>query len=290
MSNLVAPSPEVLAERRRALRKQRRLRNLRRIWRGAAVAAMAGGAFWVLQHPFWLIQSDAQLQINGNTMLSDEAIKAKVPINYPQSLLDIEPEKLARALDTESPIEFARVDRHLFPPQVEITLQERRPVAITIPAHPGNSISEGDRTPTNFPGLIDQEGYWLAKPNAQALQPSFQAPSLRVRGYHRRYQSQWPSLYGTVQTSPVPIEEIDWRSPNNLILKTALGSVHLGVYAPQRLPQQLQTLAQLQNLKTLPNSSQIEYIDLSNPEKPVLKVVPGTQMATPPPTPSSETP
>jgi len=37
MTNLATPSPEELSERRRSLRKQRRIRNLQNIWRVLAI-------------------------------------------------------------------------------------------------------------------------------------------------------------------------------------------------------------------------------------------------------------
>jgi cell division protein FtsQ len=210
-------------------------------------------------------------------MLSDTTIQSLVPLEYPQSLLEIEPENIVRSLTEHPPIMAAQVRRKLFPPGLDITLQERQPVAVTIPSR-GETADNPDAAPTpnHQPGFVDAEGYWIPQTSKQELDPNFQPPSLRVRGYHSRYQSQWPSLYAALQASPVAVTEIDWRSLNNLILNTDLGLIHCGVYTPDRFPQQLTTLEKLHDLKTLQPAPKIEYIDLSNPETPALKIVPGS--------------
>lgn len=74
--------------------------------------------------------------------------------------------------------------------------------------------------------------------------------------------------------------EIDCQNPANLILKTELGNVHLGVIGSQ-LPEQIKVLAQMRHLSAKLNSGQIEYIDLKNPEFPLVQMNQEDQKLTP---------
>lgn len=272
MTNLATPSPEELSDRRRSLRKQRRLRNLQNIWRVLAISGLAAGAVWLIRNPYWLLlRHSDQVTIEGNEMLSDAAVHELLALEYPQRIFDLQPEQLIERLLTQSPIAHAQVSRELFPPRLEIMLQERLPVAVTVPSRPGLTVVD-EPTPTSHPGLLDSEGYWMAQAVAVGLHEEFALPELQVRGFHPRYQSQWPQLYQAIQTSPVAVQAIDLRSPNNLILETAIGRVHLGIYDPRRLSEQLAILPRLRTLTGDPNAPAVDYIDLANPQVPAVKL------------------
>lgn len=282
MTRLASPSPEELSERRRTLKKQRRIRNLQHIWRILAISGLAASAVWLIRNPFWLLlQSPGQVLIEGNEMLSEQAVHELLELEYPQRIFDIEPEQVVQQLRTQSPIAYARVSRQLFPPRLEVTLKERMPVAVTVPSRPDSSAA-GEPTPITQAGLLDSAGYWMAQSDAAGLNTDFKLPTLKVRGFHPRYASQWPLLYEAVQGSAVEIQEIDLRSPNNLILQTAVGAVHLGVYDPRRLVEQLAILPQLEPLTNDPGAPAVDYIDLANPQVPAVK------LSQPPP--ATETP
>lgn len=283
MTNLATPSPEELSERRRSLRKQRRVRNLQNIWRVLAITGLAAGAVWLIRNPYWLLlRHSQQVIIEGNEMLSDAAVHELLALQYPQRIFDVQPEVIIEQLTTQSPIAYAQVSRELFPPRLEITVQERLPVAVTVPSRPG-SDSAGEPTPLTHPGLLDVEGYWLPQAAAVGLHEEFALPKLQVRGFHSRYQSHWPELYQAVIASQVEIQTIDLRSPNNLILETAIGPVHFGIYDPRRFAEQLAILPRLNNLTQDANAPTVDYIDLANPQVPAVKLSqpPAASEATP---------
>ena len=284
MTVLDNPSPEELSSRRHALKKQRRIRNLQTIWRVFAISGLATGSIWLISNPVWLmLRSRDQIVIEGNEILADAAIQDLIALDYPQPLLEIEPEDIAERLRTHSTIALAQVERQLFPPRLQITLQERQPVAVTIPSKPSTTaLTDTTQTPGNAPGLIDSEGYWMSQ-DGITLGDGFELPGLRILGFHQRYQSQWPELYQSIQSSPVKIIEIDWRSPTNLVLNTAIGRVHLGVYEAQRLRQQLAILPRFRSLSLDSQVPAIEFIDLSNPQSPAVKLAasPNSESNTP---------
>jgi len=273
MTNLATPFPEELSERRRSLRKQRRIRNFQNLWRVLAISGLAAGSFWLIRNPFWLLlRSSEQVIIEGNEMLADSAVHEVLALEYPQRIFDIEPEQLIEQLSTQGPIAHAQVSRQLFPPRVEITVQERLPVAVTVPSRPGSATTTEEPTPTTHAGLLDSEGHWMPQDPAMGLNREFKLPALRVRGFHPRYQVQWPQLYQAIQTSQINIQEVDWRSPNNLILQTELGNVHLGIYDARRFAEQRASLPRLRSLTSNPDAPAVDYIDLANPQVPAVKL------------------
>ncbi|WP_008307840.1 cell division protein FtsQ/DivIB [Leptolyngbya sp. PCC 6406] len=261
MSEFISLSPEELATRRRQLRQQRRLRGLQTLWRTTAVSGLAAGACWLLAQPFWLIQSPAQVVVQGNERLTDETIQTLLPLDYPQSLLALEPEAIADLLRSQSPITEATVVRHLLPPRLEVWVQERQLVAVTAPV----------LSAQQEPGLLDAMGNWLPQASFSAFVTDWPLPTLVVEGYTPVYEGQWRSLYAALQASPITVNRLDWRDPSNLILHTNQGIVHLGPYEAHQFAQQLKTLAQLRPLMESDQAPPQAYLDLSNPEQPVLQ-------------------
>jgi cell division protein FtsQ len=70
----------------------------------------------------------------------------------------------------------------------------------------------------------------------------------------------------------VQITQLDWHDPNNLILHTEIGLVHCGPYNKQ-FEQQLVAIDHLRNLNQYPEAQGIEYLDLSRPDSPYLKML-----------------
>ena len=102
------------------------------------------------------------------------------------------------------------------------------------------------------------------------LDDSLSLPSLKVLGMREQQRSQWSALYQSVQRTPISIYEIDWRDPSNLILETELGRVHFGPYS-DRLDGQLQVLDQLRELPQQIDMADVDYIDLRNPDSPLIQ-------------------
>jgi cell division protein FtsQ len=225
------------------------------------VAGLTAGACWLLTHPLWLIRSADQVVVEGNQLLGDEVIQTLLPLDYPQSVLAVNPHAIADQLLAQAPIAEASVIRHLLPPRLEIWVQERQPVAVTRPVATLNQPA----------GLMDAKGNWLPQDRFTAVDPDWPLPPLVLQGYSADYAFQWPEFYAILQASPVTVTAVDWRDPGNVILDTELGTVHGGAYTAQRLRQQLTTLAQLRSLLTSDQAPQVTYIDLSDPEAPVLQ-------------------
>jgi cell division protein FtsQ len=268
-------SRETLAERRRNLRRQRGWKVLRTIWRTLVVSAMAGGLLWSLTLRFWVLSAPDQVQIEGTKLLSPDTIRDLLALNYPLSLLQVEPQKLVHTLESSAPIAHAAVTREVVPPRLIVQVQERQPVAQAslapnaqpLPGQPVAS-SQGEAW-----GLLDERGFWIPLEQFTNLQSEEELPKLKVLGMRTEVRESWTYLYQQIQQSPIAITEVDWRDPNNLILQTELGTVHFGLYGAN-FGTQLQALDRLRNLPEHPQFKKMDYIDLRDPNSPYLHLTP----------------
>lgn len=266
MSSIDSVSQSELTKRRRILRTERRIKMFQAIWRTLAVSSLAGSLIWATTRPIWVLRESDQVIIEGNQLLSKQVIKSFLPLSYPQSLLRIQPEVIAHSLESQPTIADAIVTRQLFPPGITVQVKERIPVALAL-----TKTTKGT-TPTSkvLMGLLDETGV-LIPIQSYASPHRLKLPKLEVIGPLEQYRPYWTQLYQLVSRSPVQVIEIDCQDPANIILKTELGIVHLGSYSPQ-LATQLKVLDQMRRLSAQVNSSQIDYIDLKNPETPSVQM------------------
>lgn len=272
MTDFAPISKANLTDRRKWLRRQRRLRAWRSLWRSLLVSGLTIGAVWVTTLPIWVVRHPSQVTIEGNELLSAQTVQSLLPIAYPQSLLTLQPQTIAQRLETQAPIADATVTRHLFPPGLTVRIQERYPVAIAYPDRNVSRSSVAQPSVTSQVGLLDAEGTWMPLESYTALNQAFTMPTLKVIGMRGDYRAQWKELYDILLRSPVQVSEINWQDPGNLILTTELGVVHFGSYSP-RFAIQLRTLDQMRFLAEQTGSEQIIYIDLRNPAAPLLQTL-----------------
>lgn len=288
MTDISSVSQSELTDRRQTLRRHRRWRTLQTLWQILAMGSLAGGLIWGLSLLDWTLQDPGQVTIEGNEVLADNTIRSVLPIRYPQSLLTLQPQAIAHHLESEAPIADATVVRQLFPPRLIVRIQERYPVAIayladgtspsseratSVPPNSGqpNVGQPNTRQSSQQVALLDEEGAWIPYEQYVALKPTQGLPQLKILGMREEYRNQWSTLYQYVSRSPVKISQIDWRDPGNLILKTELGIVYFGAYS-DRFSGQLRILDQMRELPDQVSLDQIAYIDLRNPEVPLIEM------------------
>ncbi|MDX2271564.1 MAG: FtsQ-type POTRA domain-containing protein [Cyanobacteriota bacterium] len=266
---LTAPTREQLMQRRQQLRQQRRHRTLQGTWRVVSTVVLLGGLVQGIRQPYWQLQQANQIEIEGNQWLTDQQIRAQLPLSFPINVWQVQPQQIQQALLNQpeedpwqaSPIRQVSVRRQLFPPLVSLQIEERQPLA--------RSQVKG------VMGLVDGEGLWLSLKNYPTLAASRDLPSLTLLGWELHPPQQWASLLAALQTSSVKVEAVDWQSTEALYLLTELGKVYLGSLTPQ-LPQQLQALAQMRDLQRYCQCDprDIDYIDLSSPTVPTIQLTP----------------
>ncbi|WP_239121674.1 MULTISPECIES: FtsQ-type POTRA domain-containing protein [Spirulina sp. CCY15215] len=266
MTDMSSVSPTDLQNRRAQLKRRRQIRFWQGMWRSLSIVGLTAMIVWGVSLPDWTIDTPERVKIKGNKLLSITAIRSLLPLSYPQSILEIEPEKLSRAIEAKAPIAKATVIRRLLPPSLTIEVTERNPVAIALPAFSSPNSNNPEV------GIVDAQGFWIPKNSYADLENTLELPELIVIGLTEQFQPYWPEIYREVSRSGVKVFEIDLQSPNNLILKTELGNVHFGSYSSFHFRQQLLVLAKMRQLPDRIHTSQIDYIDLSNPDTPSVQL------------------
>jgi cell division protein FtsQ len=264
---LGVPSRDQLLQRRQQLRQRRRNQFVQGSWRIGMTLGVLAGLVLGLRQPYWQLQDPEQIRIVGNTLLSDEQIRAQVALDYPVSLWHVEPQAIEQALlqggsefsSSPAPIRLAHVQRQLIPAGLLIQVEERQPVA--------------RGTVDGVAGFIDQEGVWLSLQNYPDLTTSNTLPALSVIGWENHSPRDWATILQTVQSSPIQIHAIDWKPSGTLSLTTELGEVFLGSFSPQ-MQEQLKALEQMRDLKQYCrcDPKDIDYIDLSSPKVPTIQL------------------
>lgn len=276
MTSIISVSPTDLSQRRQNLRRQKRRQVVHQIWRTIALTSLASGLVWGAAQPVWVIHNPEQIAIEGNELLSDRAIRSLLSLTYPQSLLRIEPQAIAENLESEqSLIAKATVTRQLFPPGLTVQIQERLPVAIACQDVVCNVSAATKKAKTASPaavGLIDEKGAWMSLINYNNIEQSLPLPTLKIIGPYQQYLAYWSELYQVIHRSPVKVSQINCQNPDNLILKTEMGIVHIGPYSSQ-LPEQLNILDQMRRLSDKLKGRQIAYIDLRKPSSPAIQLL-----------------
>ncbi|MEM7555319.1 MAG: FtsQ-type POTRA domain-containing protein, partial [Cyanobacteria bacterium P01_A01_bin.84] len=291
MTEFASVSQVDLKERRKQLRRLRQMKIIQSIWRTLAVSSFAGGLLWVAVQPIWVLEAPKQIKISGNKFFSQERIRSQLMLSYPQSLWRIQPGRIEKSLLKQPFIAQAVVTRSLFPPKLIVQIQERKPVAITnsdplgvIPYGGGLATSTSINSKVNSNkhknqkqqqassvALIDADGVLIAVDKYTSLHPQAELPSLKVHGYTPKLRSQWIQIYQVLSQTSLKVMEINFQDSKNLILKTELGIVHFGV--PSSLfPKQIEVLLQMRQLPKKLNSTEIDYIDIKNPEQPLVQM------------------
>lgn len=279
MASFASVSETELGQRRQQLQRLRRARLATVVWQLLAASGMAGGLVWWIAQPTWLIARSEQVKVEGNHWLSDKAVRSLMPLSYPQSLWGIQPQALASKLEATGPIAKAKVTRNLFPPSLTVEVAERLPVAVAQPRVVTTAGSDKQKV-----GWLDARGGWMPFDsyttdqqsqsnyqgnNIQQTQSQHSLPSLKVIGDWEIYRAQWQEFYQGLSSLGLKVFEIDWQDPNNLILKTEIGTVHLGPHSSRTI-EQLKVLDRMRQLPKQLDASKIAYIDLKNPAFPVV--------------------
>ncbi|MGV2828607.1 cell division protein FtsQ/DivIB [Myxosarcina sp. GI1(2024)] len=223
----------------------------RSLWRSLVTIGCATSLSGIVASSYWQINGRAQVLIEGENLVSEAAIYALLDLTYPQFLGAVPSYELAQKLESIPAIAAARVSKQTIPPRLTISLQERVPVALALSA--------------GKVGFLDAEGTWIPPHFYKNLSTNFLLPQLKVINFHPQDRASWMEIYRLISLySALEISEVRWDETERLFLKTELGTVYLGADLSQ-LEDRFEVMVRLKNLPDRFDSSQIAYIDLSNP-------------------------
>ena len=268
MTKITSMSYEQLINRRQRLKRRRQIKSWQGVWRSILVSGIAGSLAWLIVQSNWVIRQADQIAIQGNEVLSPEAILAILDYSYPLSLFQLEPQVITQKLESSGSISKARVTRQLLPPSLTIEVTERYPVAVAVAPSPTVSDGEGEASQEGF---LDSQGVWLPRDIYTDIDLNIPLPTLKIIGSPSQYQPYWREFYPAIRNSAVEVWSVDWRNPSNIILTTELGKVNIGIYS-RKFRDQLSTLGRMGHLPHKIPTSKIDYIDLTNSLNPAIKL------------------
>ncbi|NJK40704.1 MAG: FtsQ-type POTRA domain-containing protein [Acaryochloridaceae cyanobacterium SU_2_1] len=293
------PKPLQSVDRQRQLLRQRRQKFWRGTWRTFVLLGFSGFLGWAVSQPEWKIRQSNQVTVVGNQQIDTQTLEHLMALKFPTSLMRLNPQNIAKILKSHAHVEQVIVGRKLFPPQVKVWVVEAAPIAqascdrctLIIDPQGPNPLQLG---PANL-WLIDRRGIALPINSYPKLQQSQQLPALQLESYldplppqqaatmklkpntsqqwvtvSSKKQAEWKQMYRQIEQSPVQITAINWSEAHRLTLQTSLGRIQLGLYS-RKFKRQLQAIDELRTLSKSVEPKEIVYIDLENPENPILE-------------------
>ena len=237
------------------LKQQKDQWQKRFLWRSILLTSLVSSLLAITIIPQGKIKHPNQVQIKGAELIANSTIYRLLNVQYSEFIWQIPTHRLSQNLESIPAIANVKVSKKIFPPLLQIFIEERNPVAVAI----SQSSSEW--------GFLDAQGVWLEPKYYQNDRGKVLGSQLKVINFDPSYASLWSEIYSLVQSNPnIRVKEVQWDKSGNLYLKTDLGKVYLGSDS-SRLAEQFAAIANLKNLPKYLNPTQIHYIDLTNPDR-----------------------
>lgn len=222
------------------------------LWRSCLIITLAMSLGWAATLPYWRIKDPSQIKIIGKKLVGEDSVRNAIDFEYPQFIGAVNGLDISRRIESIPSIAVAKVNKQIIPPHLIISLQEKEPVAI--------ATSEGQV------GFLNAEGEWISRQFYTDINSTTSLPDLKVINYPSENRNQWHQIYQLISLYPeLKINEIEWQKTGGLFVQTKIGKVFLG-FDSSRLEQQFKTMVKLDNLPSYFETSEIAYIDLSNPK------------------------
>ena len=209
----------------------------------------------------WRPISFDQTKITGLSGLTKNDIYKYTKIFYPKNLLELNPKEIESYLIKKLPIKDVSVNRKFFPPEINLNIIEREPVAFASRSIP-NEIERG---------MIDIEGFWI--PLQFVNESKKNKIKLSIENWNQNKRDDIIFLIKNRFRLQSPLQKIKIDPLQEISIKTEyFDSVLLG-FDTEQLIEQINKLNQLQ--KSLPNlliNTKVKIVDLKDPSKPTLKI------------------
>jgi len=217
--------------------------------------------FFIFLDQAWKPIDFEQTKLTGLSGITKNEIKKTTSIFYPRNLLELNPKEIESYLIKKFPIKNVSVSRNFFPPQININIVEREPIAYASRVL-SNTIEKG---------MIDNEGSWIPLRFVNKSKKS--KIKLSIENWNINKKNEILLIIKNRFYIQSPLLKIEITPLQEIILKTEhFNSVFLGSNT-DRFIEQINKLNQLQ--KSLPNlliNTNVKVVDLTDPSKPELKI------------------
>ena len=201
------------------------------------------------------------IRISGSEFFSQNDLIKNSSLNFPIRLIFIETNLLEKELKQNFSLKNVSVNRELFPFGLKVHINSRTPIAY------GERILNDEK----ILGFIDKDGIFINKQNME--EKNLNKLTIQVFGWKEKFKKILSEIFIAQEKYELEIFKINF-SPNGFLTveEKDLKIIFLG-FEPNLIKYQLQIINNLKNeLKKNNFTKKIDNIDLTNPNKPKIKV------------------
>ena len=200
-------------------------------------------------------------RISGSELFSQNDVVKNTSLKFPIRLIFVETNLLEKELKQNLSLKNVSVNRELFPYGLKVDINSRIPIAY------GERILNDEK----ILGFIDKDGIFINKQNVD--EKKFNRLTIQVFGWKEKFKKILSKIFIAIENYELEIVKISFSYDGFLTIEEKdLNTIFLG-FKPNLINYQLQKINNLKNeFKKNSFSKKIDNIDLTNPDKPKIKV------------------
>ncbi len=201
------------------------------------------------------------IRISGSELFSQNDVVKNTSLKFPIRLIFVETNLLEKELKQNLSLKNVSVNRELFPYGLKVDINSRIPIAY------GEKILNDEK----ILGFIDKDGIFINKQNVD--EKKFNRLTIQVFGWKEKFKKILSKIFIAIENYELEIVKISFSYDGFLTIEEKdLNTIFLGL-RPNLINYQLQIINNLKNeFKKSSFSKKIDSIDLTNPDKPKIKV------------------
>ena len=201
------------------------------------------------------------IRISGSKLLTQNDVANISTLKFPTRLIFIQTNLLEKELKQNLSLKNVSVNRELFPFGLKVHINSRIPIAY------GERILNDEK----ILGFIDKDGIFINKQNVD--EKNLNKLTIQVFGWKEKFKKILSEIFIAIENYELEIVKITFSSDGFLTVEEKdLKTIFLG-FNPNLINYQLQIINNLKNeFKKNSFSKKIDNIDLTNPDKPKIKV------------------
>jgi len=201
------------------------------------------------------------IRISGSTLYSKNDVVNNSSLKLPTRLIFVKTNLIEKELKQNLSLKNVSVNRELFPFGLKVHINTRIPIAY------GERIIKGEK----IFGFIDKDGIFINKNNVE--EKNLKNFTIKVFGWKEKFKKILSNIFTALENYEFEIVKITFSPDGFLTLEEKdLKTIFLG-FKPDLINYQLQIINNLKNeFKKNTFSIKIDNIDLTNPNKPKIKV------------------
>ena len=201
------------------------------------------------------------IRISGSELFSQNDVVKNTSLKFPIRLIFVETNLLEKELKQNLSLKNVSVNRELFPYGLKVDINSRIPIAY------GERILNDEK----ILGFIDKDGIFINKQNVD--EKKFNRLTIQVFGWKEKFKKILSKIFIAIENYELEIVKISFSYDGFLTIEEKdLNTIFLGL-RPNLINYQLQIINNLKNeFNKSSFSKKIDNIDLTNPDKPKIKV------------------